>query len=217
MMNPLRSRMWQIVISATLAMSVPVWAATDSPLSVIRATIEQSRRVMENPIYQGTDKRHLRLEKLKEVVLPQFDSQEVARRTLGIYWRQLSHPQREEFIRLFTSLVEKTYASNLDRYTKNVQFFYDDERIDGTFSEVATRIFDPGHSKTFSLNYRLHKVEGRWLVYDVVIENISLVQNYRNQFNRILSKSSYEDLVKRIQSKLQELDAETAPSIERQG
>ena len=212
-MNSFCPRIWQVVV-VTLTMSVPMWAATDSPLSVIRATIEKSRAVMENPIYQGADKRQLRLEKLKEVVLPQFDSQEVARRTLGIHWRQLSSPQREEFIQLFTSLIEKTYASNLDRYTKNVEFFYDDERIEGTFSEVATRIFDPAQSKTFSLNYRLHQVDGRWLIYDVVIENISLVQNYRNQFNRILSKSSYEELVRRIQSKLQELDAEAASSIE---
>jgi phospholipid transport system substrate-binding protein len=86
-----------------------------------------------------------------------------------------------------------------------VQFFYDQERIDGDFAEVDTRIFDPVQNKTYSVNYHLHKVDGKWLIYDIVAENVSLVRNYRNQFNRILSKSSYEDLVQTIQAKLKQL------------
>jgi len=145
--------------------------------------------------------------KVREIVLPQFDSQEIAKRTLGIYWRDRTEEQRKEFIRLFTQLVEKTYSGTLDRYTNNVQFFFDQERIDGDFAEVDTRILDPAQNKAFTVTYKLHKVGGKWLIYDVVAENVSMVRNYRNQFNRILSKSSYEELVQSIQNKLKELNA----------
>jgi phospholipid transport system substrate-binding protein len=189
-------------------------AATASPLDMIRATVERARAVLEDPAHQGKDYRQQRLEKLKEVVLPQFDSQEIAKRTLGIHWRDRTDEERKEFIRLFTDLVEKTYSDNLDRYSRNVQFFYDQERVEENFAEVDTRILDPSQSKIFSLSYRLHKVDGKWLIYDVVIENVSLVRNYRNQFNRILAKSSYDDLLKSIQKKLDQLD--TTPPSEHQ-
>jgi phospholipid transport system substrate-binding protein len=88
---------------------------------------------------------------------------------------------------------------------------FDQERIENDFAEVDSRIIDPTQQKTFSLNYHLHKVNEKWLVYDVVIENVSLVRNYRNQFHRILEKKSYADLVETIRTKIQQLDA--APQI----
>jgi phospholipid transport system substrate-binding protein len=189
------------------ALTGTTWATTGSPIETIRTTIQQARTILEDPQYQGQDHKVQRLAKVKEIVLPQFDSQEVARRTLSMHWNSLTDQQRQEFVGLFISLIEKTYSHNLDRYNKNVQFFYDHERIEDKFSEVDTRVLDPVQNRTFSIVYRLHNVSGKWLVYDVVIENVSLVQNYRNQFHRILTKSSYEDLIKALQNKLQELDA----------
>lgn len=187
------------------------WATADSPIETIRTTIQQARAILEDPQYQGQDLKTQRLAKVKEIVLPQFDSQEVAKRTLGTHWKDLTDPQRQEFVDLFIALVEKTYSHNLDRYNKNVQFFYDHERIEDKFSEVDTRVLDPVQNKTFSIVYRLRNVSGKWLVYDVVIENVSMVQNYRNQFNRILTKSSYEELLKTLQNKLHELDIASTP------
>jgi len=198
-----------------LAMTATAWATADSPIETIRTTIQQARAILENPEYQGQDHKTQRLAKVKEIVLPQFDSQEVAKRTLSTYWKDLTEPQRQEFVDLFITLVEKTYSHNLDRYNRNVQFFYDHERIEDQFSEVDTRVLDPVQNKTFSIVYRLHNVSGKWLVYDVVIENVSMVQNYRNQFNRILAKSSYEELIKTLQNKLHELD--TASTSETKG
>jgi phospholipid transport system substrate-binding protein len=205
----LRTTLWRGSGVGILMLSLNAWAAADSPTEMIRSTVERARAVLEDPAYQGKDHRQERLEKMKEVVLPQFDSQEIAKRTLGVHWRDRTEEQRKEFIQLFTALVEKTYSNSLDRYSKGVQVFYDQERIDNDFAEVDTRVLDPTQDKTFSINYHLRKVDGKWLIYDVVIENVSLVRNYRNQFNRILSKSSYEDLVQTIQSKLNQLD--TAP------
>jgi phospholipid transport system substrate-binding protein len=204
-----------IVGAAFITMAVNAWARADSPIETIRTTIQQARAVLEDPNYQGQDHKQQRLAKVKEIVLPQFDSQEVAKRTLSTHWKGLTEQQQQEFVNLFMMLVEKTYSHNLDRYNKNVQFFYDNERIEDKFSEVDTRVLDPVQNRTFSIGYRLHNVNGKWLVYDVVIENVSMVQNYRNQFNRILSKSSYEDLIKTLQNKLQELD--TVPTTDSKG
>lgn len=196
--------------SILMSMTVNAWATTDSPIETIRVTIQQARAVLEDPNYQGQDHKQQRLAKVKEIVLPQFDSQEVAKRTLSTHWKGLTDQQRQEFVQLFIALVEKTYSHNLDRYNNGVQFFFDHERIEDQFSEVDTRVLDPVQNRTFSIGYRLHNVNGKWLVYDVVIENVSMVQNYRNQFNRILTKSSYEELIKALQNKIHELDTASA-------
>jgi phospholipid transport system substrate-binding protein len=189
-MTILRTVFWKIMGVSVLLLSHNTCAVADSPTDTIRSTVERARAVLDDPAYQGEDHRQQRLEKVKAVVLPQFDSQEIARRTLGPYWKDRTDEQRREFIQLFTALVEKAYSSSLDRYSTGVQFFFDQERIDNDFAEVDTRIFDPTLNKTFSVNYRLRQVNGQWLVYDVVVENVSLVNNYRNQFNRILSTQS---------------------------
>jgi len=196
--------------SVLMSMTVNAWATADSPIETIRMTIQQARAVLEDPNYQGQDHKQQRLAKVKEIVLPQFDSQEVAKRTLSTHWKGLTDQQRQEFVQLFIALVEKTYSHNLDRYNNGVQFFFDHERIEDQFSEVDTRVLDPVQNRTFSIGYRLHNVNGKWLVYDVVIENVSMVQNYRNQFNRILTKSSYEELIKALQNKIHELDTASA-------
>jgi phospholipid transport system substrate-binding protein len=193
-----------------MSMTVNAWATADSPIETIRTTIQQARAVLEDPNYQGQDHKQQRLAKVKEIVLPQFDSQEVAKRTLSTHWKGLTDQQQQEFVQLFIALVEKTYSHNLDRYNNGVQFFFDHERIEDQFSEVDTRVLDPVQNRTFSIGYRLHNVNEKWLVYDVVIENVSMVQNYRNQFNRILTKSSYEELIKALQNKIHELDTASA-------
>ena len=199
-----------IALTVLISMTVNAWATTDSPIETIRMTIQQARAVLEDPNYQGQDHKQQRLAKVKEIVLPQFDSQEVAKRTLSTHWNGLTDQQQQEFVQLFIALVEKTYSHNLDRYNNGVQFFFDHERIEDQFSEVDTRVLDPVQNRTFSIGYRLHNVNGKWLVYDVVIENVSMVQNYRNQFNRILTKSSYEELIKALQNKIHELDTASA-------
>ena len=205
-MTRFRSTFWQAAWVGVLALHVSAWAA-EAPMAIIRSTIERAIAVLQNPTYQKPDHRQARIDKVREIVLPQFDSQEIAKRTLGIHWRDRTEAERREFIRLFTELIEKTYSDTLDRYTDNVQFSFDQERIEGDFAEVDTRILEPTQNKTFSVTYKLHKVGGKWLVYDVVAENVSMVRNYRNQFNRILSSSSYENLVQSIENKLKELNA----------
>lgn len=189
---------------------VPVTSANDSPRSVVQAMTEQVIAALQNPAYKGRERQQERISKVREVVLPHFDSRELAKRTLGIHWRDRTEVQRTEFIQLFISLVEKTYSSALDRYSADTQFLFDREHVEGSYAEIDSRVVAPKLDKTFSLNYRLHAIDEQWLIYDVVIENISMVRNYRTQFNRIINKSSYEGLVQRIQSKLKQLSASSS-------
>jgi phospholipid transport system substrate-binding protein len=208
-MTSLRAAFRSIVGMSILVFSVPTWAANNSPTDLLRDAINRARAVLENPDYQGKERYPQRIAKVKETLIALFDSQEIAKRTLGVYWKDRTEAERKEFVEVFTALVEKTYANSLDRYRKDFQVLFDQERVDADYAEVDSRIVDPVLQKTFSLNYHLHKVDGKWMVYDVVIENVSLVRNYRNQFHRILGKKSYADLVATIRTKLQQLD--TAP------
>jgi phospholipid transport system substrate-binding protein len=210
MVTRLPSLFWQVASSVALMIPLTTWAA-DSPLAQIRSTTERAIAILRDPAYQGDAHRQERVAKVRAVLLPQFDTQEIAKRTLGIYWKDRTDAERQQFIQLFTDLVEKTYSGTLDRYNAGVQFFYDQERIDGDYAEVDTRVFDPSQNKTFSITYNLRNTGGKWLIYDIVAENVSLVRNYRNQFSRILSKSSYGELVQTIQAKLKELSA-SSPS-----
>jgi phospholipid transport system substrate-binding protein len=166
--------------------------------------------VLKDPAYRGEENFQKRIEKLEEIVLPRLDSLEFGRRCLGVHWQKLTDAQRQEFIDLFKELIEKAYGGMLDRYPEEVRFSYDEERIDGTFAEVHTQVENLTQNKSFSVVYRLNLKDGKWLIYDVVAENVSMVRNYRNQFSRILAKSSYEDLAQVLRKKIQELG--TAPT-----
>jgi phospholipid transport system substrate-binding protein len=205
------ARVWGLMCGGILTV-LPLRAdAVQSPQAVIQATVEQAMAVLKDPAYQGNEQFRTRIKKLEGIVLPHIDAWEFGRRCLGIHWQRLTDAQRQEFIDLFKELVEKSYGGMLDSYPKqDVRFSYDAERVEGDFAEVDTRVFNPAQEKPFVVTYRLHRVNGKWLIYDVVVENVSMVSNYRNQFNRIISRSSYEGLVEAIKQKLVEL--ETAPA-----
>jgi phospholipid transport system substrate-binding protein len=206
LMESFRLALWGIICAGFLTLYTSAWAS-ESPLERIRATTEQAIAILQDPSYQGQDHHQERIEKLKEVILSQFDSWEIAKRALGLHWRNRTEDEKKEFIRLVCALVEKSYGRLLDRYTSDVQFFFDQERIEDNFAEVETRVLTSFQDRPFSVNYRLRRVGERWLVYDLVIENVSMVRNYRSQFSRIINKSSYEGLVQAIERKLQELNA----------
>src|SRR5207245_2958578 len=155
----MRSLFCAIVSLSALAAALPARAA-DSPLEALRTATERARAVLQDPAYQGADHRQARVEKVKEILLPQFDPQEIVKRTLGPYWRDRTEAQKKEFTQLFIQLIEKTYSGMLDRYNPDVKFFYDQERVEDDFAEVDTRIFDPVQNRTYAISYHLHKVDG---------------------------------------------------------
>src|SRR5262249_20972254 len=182
-------------------------AAAEAPLELVRATTTQALQVLRDTAGDGTTPTQQQLEQMWAIVLPRFDNQGLARRALGAHWQQLTDAQQHEFTSLFLELVKQSYSDTLKRYSKEATVSFDQERVEGEQAEVQTHISSPAQSSPFSVVYRLHQKGDTWLIYDVVAENISLVQNYRNQFARIMAKSSGAGLLETLKRKIAELKA----------
>jgi len=190
-------RFLSVMIGAVLligAEAVTAFADT-GPQQQIKQAVSEGLEILKQPGL--TDEQ--RIDRLRTVVYPLFDFSEMAKRSLGSHWRRRTPAQQEEFTKLFTNLLEQTYAKNIASYDGQ-QVAYTGERTEGKYAQVDTKIVDK-RGREFEVNYRMLKHDDRWLVYDVVIENISLVNNYRSQFNRVITRNSYEDLVSKMRGK----------------
>jgi phospholipid transport system substrate-binding protein len=173
--------------------------SSGSPTDSIRETVNKVLTVLKNPELQSPTKTTERRQQLRQVIYSRFDFPEMARRSLGGYWRQRTPEEQKEFVQLFSDLLERAYVAKIEAYDDDT-FVYGKERRDGDFAEVNSRILTH-KGEEYSIDYRLRLVNGDWKVYDVVAENISLVNNYRSQFSRILSNYSYEELIRRMREK----------------
>ena len=176
-----------------------VWAAAEVPGDQVRQTADKLLAILKYPQLKGESKESERRDKLKEVLYQRFDFTEMAKRSLGSEWRRRSPEEQKEFVKLFTDLLERAYLDQIESYNGE-KFQYLTEREDNNYAQVDTKIID-NKGREFSVSYRLLNRNGDWKVYDVVIENVSLVNNYRSQFNRVLTTSSYEELVNRMRGK----------------
>jgi phospholipid transport system substrate-binding protein len=184
---------------AILLLVQPVWVAAGVPGDQVRQSVDKLLAILKDPQLKGESKKNERRDKLKEVIYQRFDFTEMARRSLGSEWRRRSPEEQKEFVKLFTGLLEQAYLDNIESYNGE-KFRYLKEQEDNNHAQVDTKITG-NKGQEFSVNYRLHNRNGDWKVYDVVIEEISLVNNYRSQFNRVLATSSYEELVNRMKGK----------------
>jgi phospholipid transport system substrate-binding protein len=174
-------------------------------LEVVRSTTNQALQVLTDSAGGEQTPNQQQLDTMWAIVVPRFDTQELAQRALGENWQKLTEEQRKEFTSLFIELVKQSYSDTLKRYSQESQVSFDQERIDGKQAEVQTRISSPAQSAPFSVVYQLHRKGDGWLIYDVVAENVSLVRNYRNQFARIMAKSSGAGLLEVLKQKIAEL------------
>jgi phospholipid transport system substrate-binding protein len=167
-------------------------ALAESPTEAVKGTVDEVIRIL-------TQKQR-RFQLVKQTVDRRFDYEEMAGRSLP-NWNKLSAAQRREFVGLFSELLEASYADKLMKYSGE-KVAYRGERLDGDRAEVSTVLLR--RNDRIPINYRLLN-KSRWVIYDVVIEGVSLVNNYRSQFTRVISESSYQDLVRRLQTKVDEL------------
>jgi phospholipid transport system substrate-binding protein len=181
-----------LLLGATMA-----WAGP--PTEIARQVIERALEALNDPSIKGEARR----QKVKGIVDPYFDYQEMAKRSLGPTWGKLSAGQRQEFVHLFSQLLEASYSDKIEKYAQRVKIDYTGEILDDNMAEVRTVVVRA--NDRIPLNYRLLNEAGTWKVYDVVIEGVSLVSNYRSQFNRIIHESSYAELVRRLKTKVSEL------------
>jgi len=177
----------------------PVSVAAGVPGDQVRQTVDKLLAILKDPQLKQGGKEKERREKLKQVINQRFDFTEMAIRSLGPEWRRHTPEEKTEFVKLFTDLLERAYLKQIESYNDQ-KVRYVNEREDSGYAQVDTKIVD-NKGQEFSVNYRLHNVNGDWKVYDVVIEDISLVNNYRAQFGRVLESSSYQELVRKLKEK----------------
>lgn len=176
----------------------------DSPTVVVRGTIDEVIRLVSDEGLKTPDQATHRRQLLEESIGQHFDFEEMAKRSLAAHWRNRSEAEHQEFATLFQSLLSKTYAGKIENYSgEKVQYLK--ERLKDSFAEVQTTIVS--NKTEISLDYRLLLKDGDWRVYDVVVDGVSLVKNYRVQFDRIIRDSSYEELVKTLRDKSGDITA----------
>jgi phospholipid transport system substrate-binding protein len=187
-----------LVLSSLMFLSDPVSSMAGPPTDQIKATVDNAvglLRESRDTTAAAKDRR----EQLRQILFTRFDFSEMARRALGAHWRRRTATEQQEFVQLFTELLERQYAGIIESYTDE-KIVYVGERTDGAFAEVNSKIFT-AKGQELSINYKAQLVGQEWKVYDVIAEEISLVNNFRSQFNRVISSSSYEELVRRLREK----------------
>ena len=192
----------RLLTTVVLLLAVsPAWAG--APTDNVREYTEAVVKVLEDQTLKDGDRRAA----VRKLATEAFDVQETARRALGQHWQQRTPAEREEFVGLFADLLERTYISKIDLYGGE-RLKFTDEKIDGDNATVRGKVTTK-QGTDVPVEARMRKKGDRWLIYDVAIENISLISNYRAQFDRIIRTSSYGELVKRLRNRgefLQEKD-----------
>jgi phospholipid transport system substrate-binding protein len=178
-------------------LSAPVWAG--EPLEMIKISTDKALTVLKDPKLKAPEKKNERIDRLKAIINPIFDYDEMARRALGTHWRRRTPAEQEEYLRLFRQFIEKVYADKIDLYAGE-RIVIGRETIDGDYAEVDSKVVN-NRGEESPVVFRLRRANGKWRVYDAVVENISVVQNYRSQFDRVISKSSYDELKRMLKEK----------------
>lgn len=170
----------------------------ESPIEAVRGTVTRVLSILEDPALKGPAKIMSRRRILEEVIAERFDYAEMSKRALAADWTPLTVVQRAEFVEIFKSFLSDRYAEKIEDYGGE-EVLYLSERIEGTYAEVRTEL----HSSKVEIpmDYRLFLKEGRWHAYDTIVDGVSLVKNYRSQFQKIIRESSYEELVKKLRER----------------
>jgi phospholipid transport system substrate-binding protein len=181
-----------------LLLSIPVYAGV--ALDTVQANVNKVFEVLRDPKLKAAAAKEIKKEKLRSIYKGMFDEVELAKRTLARNWNKLDDAQRQEFVQLFHQVLEKAYIDRILSYTNEKVVFYKENTISKNQVEIQTKIITA--SKEIPITYRTILVNGTWKVYDVVIENVSLVMNYRTQFNEILAKNTPEQLLEILRKKV---------------
>ena len=196
-----------IGVLAGLVVWAPAPARAGAPTDQLKASVEQIIKVLENPALRAEARSQERRAAIRKEAEGVFDFTETAKRALGRHWQGLAEKDRQEFTSLFTDLIERAYISKIERYSGE-RIAYAGEAMDGGLATVRTR-FVTKQGTEVPVDYRMQQRGDRWLVYDVSVEGVSLINNYRTQFDKIIQTSSYAELVRKMKSA--ELSAPASP------
>ena len=191
----MRHALVPLALALTLAAGAPAWAG---PTDQLRQYTDHVLRVLDDPALKDADRRAA----VRKIAVEIFDVADAAKRALARHWQARTPAEREEFVQLFADLLERTYIARIDDYGGQ-RLRYVGEAVDGELATVRAQIVTKKGAGV-PVESRMVRRAERWLVYDVLIENVSLIANYRAQFDRIVRTSSYEELVRRLKSRRDE-------------
>jgi phospholipid transport system substrate-binding protein len=186
--------MWRAALTVVVTLSLGGDAWAGSPIAQLRAYTDQVMKALQNPTLTAP----ARLEAVRTVAGQAFDVTETAKRALGLHWQHRTAAEREEFVQLFRDLLERGYLSRIGEYGGE-QIKYVSETTDGDHAVVRALIVTKKGTQV-PVESRLLQKGDRWLIYDVLVENVSLIASYRSQFDRVIRTTSYEELVRRLKS-----------------
>lgn len=192
-----------MVLALVLALVAGREAEAGAPTDQLRAQIDRVLKTVEDPELKKEGKAGERREAVRRIAAETFDFTEMSKRALARHWQPRTPAEREEFVKLFTDLLERAYVSRIESFGGE-QIAFNGDTIEGESAIVRTKIITK-QGTDVPVDYRMLKRNDRWLVYDVVIEGVGLINNYRTQFNKIIQTSSYPSLVDRMKTKQNEL------------
>ena len=196
-----------IAIAWVIGTGLTSASAAGVPTEQIRTTVDKALIVLKDPKLRATSKTKERRDQLRQILFARFDFNEMARLTLARHWKDRSVQEQEEFVRLFTDLLERSYLTTIENYAgERVTFLT--ESVSGPYAQVRSRITTDRRME-ISIDYRLIESGARWAVYDVVLDGVSLVSNYRSQFNSIIRTSSFADLLTKLRTR--QIEAHAIP------
>lgn len=168
----------------------------------VKRTVDSVLKIIADKGLKDEGKRR---KALKKAIGERFDYTEMAKRSMATHWKGRTPAEQQEFVGLFETLLENSYANKIESYNKE-KILYLKENQEGEYSEVKTKVVTAKRDE-FTLDYRLMNKGGKWLIYDVVIEGVSLVSNYRTQFNKVITSQGYGELLKKMRNKSDEITA----------
>ncbi len=195
-----KTKPWIACIISFLAVLLWVFpaGAAASPTEQVKEKADRVLKILNDPALRGNKEKRRHM--VTDIVETMIDWPEVGRRALAVHWRKRTPQEKEEFINLFRDLLKRTYSEKLDIYAGE-QIVYVSEAVEGNRAVVKTKVINKKKGEEYTVDYRLVKRGEKWLGYDVVIEGISAVNNYRIQFNEVIVGSSYEALIKKMKNR----------------
>jgi phospholipid transport system substrate-binding protein len=201
-----RARALSGILAGLLVLALATAGSAGVPTDQLRGAVERAIKILEEPSLKGGSKTAERRDALRKVANDIFDWTEIGRRALGPHWRPRTDKEREEFIQLFGDLLERAYMSKIELYGGE-KIAYTGERVEGDVASVTSRLVTKSGTE-IPIDYRMVKRGERWLVYDVSIEGVSLVGNYRTQFNKIIQTAGYPELVRKLKTRQEDVAAD---------
>jgi len=201
----MRRALMNLTAALLLSLTAATAAEAMTPTETVKSRVDEALQGLSQTTSATPEADERRRTEIRRAADSLFDFSEMARRALGRHWADRTAAERDEFVRLFTDLIARSYIGKIDRYAGEA-IAYTGERVDGDEASVRSQVVTAKGSQ-IPVEYRLHKVNENWTAYDVLIENVSLVGTYRSQFDRVIKSESFADLLRRLREKGQVADA----------